>query len=130
MEDFKRKLADYLLQQRIKLSYREGRDISQSEIADRVGIPQGTYNKYETGKSPPNDINKHKLAAFWGVEIYRICGGPVPMPDNPSLREVAEVWCQLPAEAQRKFRDVILEAAKEWENHNKPNFNQGVVQAE
>jgi len=121
-----KKLGDYLFQRRKAMEYKEGRTISQSELAEKIGIPQATYNKYEMGKVPPNDKNKHKLAEYFGVEIYEICGGPVMMPNNKVLRQIVKVWGKLPEDVQKKFRDQILDSAAEWEDR-KPNFNQAAV---
>jgi len=123
--DMKR-LAEFLFQQRTLLAYRENRNVSQSDMAERVGIPQGTYNKYEMGKVPPSDRNKHKLAAYFGIEIYEICGGPIMMPDNKILREIAKVWGKIPVDVQMKHRDQILDSVAEWEDR-KPNFSQAAV---
>ena len=123
--DMKR-LAEFLFQQRTLLAYRENRNVSQSDMAERVGIPQGTYNKYEMGKVPPSDRNKHKLAAYFGIEIYEICGGPIMMPNNKILREIAKVWGKIPEDVQKKHRDQILDSVAEWEDR-KPNFSQAAV---
>ena len=123
--DMKR-LAEFLFQQRTLLAYRENRNVSQSDMAERVGIPQGTYNKYEMGKVPPSDRNKHKLAAYFGIEIYEICGGPIMMPNNKILREIAKVWGLIPEDVQKKHRDQILDSVAEWEDR-KPNFSQAAV---
>jgi len=123
--DMKR-LAEFLFQQRTLLAYRENRNVSQSDMAERVGIPQGTYNKYEMGKVPPSDRNKHKLAAYFGIEIYEICGGPVMMPNNKILRQIVKVWGKLPEDVQKKIRDQILDSVAEWEDR-KPNFSQAAV---
>jgi len=121
-----KKLGDYLFQRRKAMEYKEGRTVSQSEIAEKANIPQATYNKYEMGKVPPNDKNMHKLAAFWGIEIYEICGGPVMMPNNKVLRQIVKVWGKLPEDVQKKFRDQILDSAAEWEDR-KPNFNRAAI---
>ena len=123
--DMKR-LAEFLFQQRTLLAYRENRNVSQSDMAERVGIPQGTYNKYEMGKVPPSDRNKHKLAAYFGIEIYEICGGPIMMPNNKILREIAKVWGKIPEDVQKKHRDQILDSVAELEDR-KPNFSQAAV---
>jgi DNA-binding XRE family transcriptional regulator len=108
-------LGKYLSWRRRKLNLDSGQDYTQTDIAVRVGIPQGTYNKFETGRVLPSDRNKHKLAAFWGLDVYEICGGPIMMPDNPILRQIAKAWARLPEDAQKKYGDAILKAVAEWE---------------
>ena len=64
-QDTTKKLGEYLFQRRKAMEDKENRTISQSELAELIGIPQATYNKYELGKVPPNDKNKHKLADYF-----------------------------------------------------------------
>ena len=42
--------------------YRQLADISQEDMAERLGITQATYSRYETGKL---NINSH--------DLYKIC---------------------------------------------------------
>lgn len=128
-QDNVKRLGEYLSARRRELSYRDGQDYSQTDISVRIGIPQGTYNKYETGKVLPSDHNKHKLARFWGTEIYEICGGPIFMPDNPILRQVARAWTRLPEKAQKQYGDAILSTVAEWEARE-PGYQPALAQSE
>jgi DNA-binding XRE family transcriptional regulator len=119
-------LGKYLSARRRELNYKSGKNYTQTDISVKVGIPQGTYNKYETGKVLPSDRNKHKLAKFFGPEIYEICGGPVLMPDNPILRKIARAWTKLPEEDQKQYGDAILKAVAEWEARE-PSYQAALV---
>ena len=43
-------------------------ELSQEELADKIGVSRQTLSKYETGESLP-DIEKCKLLAVFGVSI-------------------------------------------------------------
>ena len=124
-----RELGKYLSYRRRKLNLDSGQDYTQTDIAERCDIPQPTYNKYETGKVLPSDRNMHKLARFWGPDVYEVCGGPVMMPDNPILRQIAKAFTRLPEDAQQKYGEAILKTVAEWEARS-PSYNQPVLVTE
>ena len=120
MDDTNKQLSEFLHLAIIKESVKAGRTISQSELARRCGVPQGSLNQYINGTRLPDDKNKHKLAGYLGVEIYEILGGPVMLPDNEYMRRVARVLPKLTPDQQKSFTLRIEEAAQDWEEQ----FNQ------
>jgi transcriptional regulator with XRE-family HTH domain len=46
---------------------RKTRDMTQSEVAERFGITQSSYSRWENGISPPHDDQFAEVAAFIGV---------------------------------------------------------------
>ena len=48
---------------------REEKQLSQSEIASILNIPQKTYSNYETGKSEPKYATLRAIADFYKVSI-------------------------------------------------------------
>jgi len=59
-------LSKRLYQARLDLSAREGRRISQAEIAAIVGVHQVTLGEWERGKSEPNLDTIERLADIYG----------------------------------------------------------------
>ena len=116
MDDLNKKMADYLHRKRLEEGFKVGRTVSQSEMARRIGIPQGSLSQYENGTRLPNDENKHKLAAYLGVEIYEILGGPLMMPDNRELRRVARLWDKLTPDMQKRFANQVEDEVELWED--------------
>ena len=53
---------------------REDKDLTQREVAQRLGMSQTGYSKYETGKNDiPTDI-LNKLADFYGTSVDYLLG--------------------------------------------------------
>lgn len=48
---------------------REDLEISQKEIAQRLGMAQNTYSQYETGVTAWTDALLLRLADFYGVSV-------------------------------------------------------------
>ncbi|BFO64668.1 hypothetical protein KCF3NO3_06510 [Chryseobacterium sp. KCF3-3] len=48
---------------------RDGKKISQSEIANILGVSQSAYNKWEADQARPSSDNLLKISDFHGVEI-------------------------------------------------------------
>lgn len=48
---------------------RDDKKLSQSEIADFLGVSQSAYNKWEADQSKPSSDNLLKISDFHGVEI-------------------------------------------------------------
>ena len=48
---------------------REDLEISQKEIAQRLGMAQNTYSQYETGVTAWTDALLLKLADYYGVSV-------------------------------------------------------------
>lgn len=45
-------------------AWRKLNDLSQTEAAERFGVPQGTWAPWETGKKSPDRENAPKLESF------------------------------------------------------------------
>ena len=56
------------LENRIK-DLREDNDLTQQQIADKIGITQRKYSYIETGVQPLTDEILVKLASYYGVSI-------------------------------------------------------------
>lgn len=54
--------------------YRYINEMTQQEIADRLGVDRTTYSKYESGKANPQFDNVLKLAEVFGVSVIDVCG--------------------------------------------------------
>lgn len=53
---------------------REDKDLKQIDMAEMLGVSQGTYSRYEAGKSDiPTDVLL-RLADFYGVTVDYLLG--------------------------------------------------------
>ena len=95
--------------QRLK-EIRAKKDISQSSLADFVGLSQQAIAKWETGKATPDPEMLVKLADFFGVTIdYLLAREDKPDPAQTIAdaiaddMELADFWAHL-----RKREDLQL----------------------
>ena len=63
-------------------SLREHQELSQGEAAQKLGIIQNTYSRYERGIREPDYATLKKIANFYGVSIDYLLGN-----DDPSIEE-------------------------------------------
>ena len=52
--------------------YRAKNDLTQAELADRVGVTRKTINTVETGRFVPSTILALKLARAFGVTVEEL----------------------------------------------------------
>lgn len=71
---------------------RVGRDMTQEQLAQAVGVSEQTINRYENGKAVPTFKTLSKLEAFFGVQL-----GYNPNPDT----QVVEVLRKLNLSARK-----------------------------
>ena len=64
MSDFKNNLIEL----------RKLNKMTQRDVADRLGISQPSYIRYENGKSEPTIENLVKLADLFDVSLDYLCG--------------------------------------------------------
>ena len=65
---------------------REDHDLTQSYIANQLGVCQRTYADYELGKTRIPVESLIKLAKFYNVDMDYICGlSLVPMPFQETI---------------------------------------------
>jgi transcriptional regulator with XRE-family HTH domain len=69
---------------------REALDLTRKQVAEKLGIPLGTMEKYETGRAEPNLSRLRKLCRFYGIPAADIMdevgddegtGDPDPAPN-------------------------------------------------
>lgn len=94
-------LSMFLKKKQIDISVTEGEIISVQEIARRADIAQASMNAYFLGGQTPTGKNLHKLAEFFGMEIYTIMGIDIPMP--PGLKAIAAIYDRLPPDKQQEL---------------------------
>jgi transcriptional regulator with XRE-family HTH domain len=54
------------------IELRTGKRLSQTEIAEKLGVSQSAYNKWESDASKPNIENFIKLCEFHEIGIYEM----------------------------------------------------------
>jgi len=119
-EVIKQRVAGFLKRKRMEEAWRDGSPISQSEMAGRMGIAQGSLSQYESGTRLPEGDNMHKIAAYLGVEFYDILNEPRSIPDNPLLKLIIEAWGHLPKDVQKKFANLVQDEAEVWKERSSP----------
>jgi transcriptional regulator with XRE-family HTH domain len=87
---------------------REALDLTRKQVAEKLGIPLGTMEKYETGRAEPNLSRLRKLCRFYGIPAADIMdevgddegtGDPDPAPNvndrSTRLRQLLQEVGQL-----------------------------------
>lgn len=64
-------MGDHGLKNQIKV-YRAKNDLTQAELADRVGVTRKTINTVETGRFVPSTILALKLARAFGITVEEL----------------------------------------------------------
>lgn len=90
---------------------------TQKEVAEGIGIGQGTYKNYETGAREPNGDTLVAIANYFGVTTDYLLGRPdATPPENPidkiptideMERDLFREWLTLDKSARTAFLDVL-----------------------
>lgn len=67
------------------LEWREFRDLTQEQAADRVGISRTTIGRIESGKIPYNQDFLEKAALAYGCDVTDLLSVNPLQPDPPKL---------------------------------------------
>ena len=114
MDDTNKKFSEFLIRARMLEGFKHNRTVSQSEMARKIGIPQGSLSQYENGTRLPNEDNRIKIANYFGPEVYEILGAPVMMPEDPLLTRIVYAWKKLTPDMQKILVRNAEEAVDEW----------------
>lgn len=64
-------------------SLRDNCDMSQQDVADKVGVSRVTVTKWENGQTEPRGENAVKLASLFGVSVAQLLGyDPASLPSR------------------------------------------------
>ena len=102
-DEIRRSFALFMNDLRMREAFKDGRPVSQTEMARRIGIPQGSLSQYEKGTWVPDTENAHKIAAFAGVKVYDILEMPRSLPNDKELVALATVWPDLTKDMKKKL---------------------------
>ena len=102
---------------------RENTGLTQSQVADMLGISDGTYKNYEQGKREPNNTLLLKIADLYGVTTDYLLGRePAPAPVDPfevlgfkktvDDDEFVRLYNTLPDFAKQIFVDTMAKLAQ------------------
>ena len=95
---------------------------TQKEVAEGIGIGQGTYKNYETGAREPNGETLVAIANYFGVTTDYLLGRPTAQPPEEPLDEFAR-------KEQKVFMKKYL-ALTEEQRDKVLDFLRGVVAEE
>ncbi len=62
--------SDSIAEKLVKL--RKGKNISQTEVAENLGITRAAVSQYEAGQRIPSDEIKIKLANYYSVTVQEL----------------------------------------------------------
>ena len=110
----KRQFASFLKRKLLEISLSNGEIITQSEFARMLGIPQGSMSQYMSGTRLPSEDNAHKMAAKLGDEVYQILDMPVPLPDDPDLKNLIVAYQALPGNKKQAYLDLLVNEARKY----------------
>lgn len=108
------------MQQRGEILFflRRKKGLSQTAVAEKVGVSVQAYQKYEYGDADPTIDTLLKLADFFGVSVYYLLGRE---PKNPMLElptkpinddEFVKMYESLPLFAKEIFVEVMAKLSK------------------
>ena len=90
---------------------RKYKRLTQSEMANFIGVNQNTYSYWENGKSKIDNETLTKLADFFGVTIDYLLGRDIQETKNDlsadeskKVDEIYEIYDKLSDEAKEKLR--------------------------
>jgi transcriptional regulator with XRE-family HTH domain len=83
-------LGERIAQARREKGVRERRDVSQSEIAEAIGVTTANHSRWESGQRVPREDALGKLAAYLGVTPaylrYGVETTTPPIPEGVTLQ--------------------------------------------
>ena len=95
---------------------RRERRMTQAEVAELVGVTQGTYSLYESGKFHPGVKIIAKISAIFGVPAASLDPSlrdlpgftdAAPTSDDAELQELIAAWPTLSLEKRRTLIAVV-----------------------
>jgi transcriptional regulator with XRE-family HTH domain len=88
-------------------TYRSANNLTQKDLADKIGIKLGSYKQYENGKQTPGGDNFDRLRKFFGTAF------PSFPPTSEHAAEVAQVPLPFEGEIRIESLDCIVSATLE-----------------
>lgn len=95
--------AKWLEAKHVAWMIRAGEFISQSAIADLIGIDKAVFNRYYNGYRKPTGENIHKIAHVFGAELYDLLGLARPIHKDVDLQVVIDKWPDIPKAIKEQF---------------------------
>jgi transcriptional regulator with XRE-family HTH domain len=97
---------------------RTQKKLTQSEIAERIGLKTNTYQSYEHGSAEPSCSTLKALADFYGVTTDYLLGRePAPNPfadlglDEAGEQEMLRQYMSFEPEVRAMLMDVLIKLA-------------------
>jgi transcriptional regulator with XRE-family HTH domain len=81
---------------------RESKNLTQQEMADKIGLARGTYAHYEIDRREPDNATIGRLADFFGVTTDYLLERPEKN-KKLSKEELEEIFESLSPEEQKAF---------------------------
>lgn len=89
---------------------RRERDLTQAELAARLGINKQNVSRYESGRVEPRRNMLDKFATALGVSLDELLGSSEPeedLPDDPEFRRLFKEVISLPEDDQKALKHII-----------------------
>lgn len=91
--------------------FRMYNSLSQSELADKIGVSPSTISMYEVGKREPDFETEEKIADFFNTDLNTLRGKDVEkMSMDPDIRRIQRAREKMSEQEKSKMMK-ILEAS-------------------
>ena len=79
--------------------YRKRAGLSQSDLADKLGVARTTIASYEQGRRHPDFETEEKIADFFNIDLNTLRGVSVPALDNDA-KELLSIYRSLDTDSK------------------------------
>lgn len=93
-------------------SARERRNLSQTQIADAIGVAKSTYSLYESGKREPNVQTIKKISDVLNVSADELLGLPEPQISTFAAHFDGDEYTESELEEIRQFAEFVKNRKK------------------
>jgi transcriptional regulator with XRE-family HTH domain len=113
--------AKQVLTERLAL-LRKGKNLTQQDIAEAIGVTRPAYTAYESGSRKPEYDTLNKIADYYGVSIDFLLGRTsVPYMEGKQVGAVMDGRSDNLSEEEAEFLKISLETFRAYQKAKKKN---------
>ncbi len=109
--------GDYMFKDKLRF-LRKYQEWSQVEVAEKLGISQPRYNRYEKGNFQPDFDMLKKISNLFDVSIDYLLENERELPDGEDLRDLNNfilngkysINSRIPTDKERRMLDNVIKA--------------------
>lgn len=107
------------------ITLRKERDLTQQEMADKVGLHVNQIRRYESGSAQPSLEALKKIAIALSISIDSLVFGEDERGPDDELKLQFEAICQLPSQEKSIIKElldgmIIKYQSRRWDTARKP----------